>query len=349
MDKLAYSFVVEWYDYMGRRFVDLKLNFYPDKGIELFIIKDNLPFLKKTRFPNLELNDFYIGRTLNLLGRQITVLDFGDDHTRGLLEDAREHALLFLWDQPAPISALASLLDQGVELGKIKSFTMDSLEALSSGSQIDRKGSRDSEGLVCHLTWPKASSSSSFEPSIPLPSSSSYTLSYVQANEIRALLRSLVCPTPFSSSSLCLVKPHLSEDARNLSRLLESIGGQFEVGAVESFHLSSVEACEFFDVYRGVFPDYSDMLDHLSSGQLIAIEIRGLLMQYDTRGTSESVVEAFREFCGPIDPEVARILRPESLRAQFGESRTRNAIHCTDLPEDGGIETSYFFNTLSNL
>ena len=57
-------------------------------------------------------------------------------------------------------------------------------------------------------------------------------------------------------------------------------------------------------------------------------------------------VETFRELCGPIDPEIGRMLRPSTLRAQFGTSRVRNAIHCTDLPGDGPLEVSYFFDIL---
>ncbi len=57
-------------------------------------------------------------------------------------------------------------------------------------------------------------------------------------------------------------------------------------------------------------------------------------------------VEPFRQLCGPLDPELGRVLRPNSLRARFGVSRVRNAIHCTDLVEDGDLETSYFFSSL---
>jgi hypothetical protein len=38
--------------------------------------------------------------------------------------------------------------------------------------------------------------------------------------------------------------------------------------------------------------------------------------------------------------------RPHTLRARFGASRVRNAVHCTDLEEDGSLESSYFFNVL---
>lgn len=54
----------------------------------------------------------------------------------------------------------------------------------------------------------------------------------------------------------------------------------------------------------------------------------------------------FRELCGPMDPELARVLRPKSLRAMFGLNKIRNGVHCTDLAEDGSLEVSYFFTIL---
>lgn len=36
--------------------------------------------------------------------------------------------------------------------------------------------------------------------------------------------------------------------------------------------------------------------------------------------------------------EIARHLRPATLRAMFGKDKIKNAVHCTDLPEDGVIE-----------
>ena len=105
---------------------------------------------------------------------------------------------------------------------------------------------------------------------------------------------------------------------------------------MEMFHLSSAYLEEFFDVYKGVLPEYLPMIEHLSSGPLIAMEIR-----------QENAVEKFRALCGPHDPEIAKYLRPNTLRALFGLERVRNVVHCTDMPEDGVIETQYFFNILS--
>ena len=33
-------------------------------------------------------------------------------------------------------------------------------------------------------------------------------------------------------------------------------------------------------------------------------------------------------------------------RAKFGHDRVRNAVHCTDMPEDGILEVKYFFEIL---
>jgi nucleoside-diphosphate kinase len=60
----------------------------------------------------------------------------------------------------------------------------------------------------------------------------------------------------------------------------------------------------------------------------------------------DNVVEKFRKLCGPYDPEIARKLEPNSIRANFGVDRVMNAVHCTDLPEDGRLEVQFIFNTL---
>ena len=40
-----------------------------------------------------------------------------------------------------------------------------------------------------------------------------------------------------------------------------------------------------------------------------------------------SVVEAFRKLCGPADPEVCRVLYPDSLRAKYGGNLFKLSIY----------------------
>ncbi len=82
---------------------------------------------------------------------------------------------------------------------------------------------------------------------------------------------------------------------------------------------------------------YHDVVEELSSGPVVAMEVR-----------QEDAVNSFRKLCGPIDPEIATHLRPDTLRSKFGTTTVQNAVHCTDLPEDGLLEVEYFFNILYN-
>ncbi|RYH09540.1 hypothetical protein EON65_40090 [archaeon] len=52
---------------------------------------------------------------------------------------------------------------------------------------------------------------------------------------------------------------------------------------------------------------------------------------------------------GPLNPALGKVLRPESLRARFGENALHNAVHVTDLPDDGLMECRYFFEMIANL
>ena len=82
-------------------------------------------------------------------------------------------------------------------------------------------------------------------------------------------------------------------------------------------------------------PEYNQLVEELTSGPCVALEVR-----------QDNVVSSLRELCGPHDPEMARTVRPRSLRAIYGKDKAKNAVHCTDLIEDGLLEVEYFFNIL---
>ena len=112
----------------------------------------------------------------------------------------------------------------------------------------------------------------------------------------------------------------------------------FEISALEMFHFSKATIEEFYDVYKQVLPEYVPQIEQFISGPSIVLEVR-----------QANVVKTFREMVGPSDPEIAKYLRPDTIRAKFGFDRVRNAVHCTDLPEDGVIEVrqSYYLISFS--
>ena len=138
-----------------------------------------------------------------------------------------------------------------------------------------------------------------------------------------------------NNCTLCIIKPHIVRDGQ-LGQVIDMIlQAGFEISAMEMFYLSRAVIEEFYSVYKGVLPEYLPVIEHLSNGPSVMLEIR-----------QENAVGSFRQFIGPHDPEIAKYLRPDSLRAKFGSDKVKNAVHCTDMAEDGVLECEYFFNIL---
>ena len=115
----------------------------------------------------------------------------------------------------------------------------------------------------------------------------------------------------------------------------------FNVTALEMRTLSKREVEDFLEVYKGVVPEYYQMVSHMCSGPLIALEV-------GIAGSSETadLVNQLRDLAGPRDPEVGKKIRPHTLRAKYGLTKVEKGVHCTDLPEDAALEVEYFFSVL---
>jgi len=143
-----------------------------------------------------------------------------------------------------------------------------------------------------------------------------------------------------SNCCCCIIKPS-SIKAGNAGKIINAITeAGFKVSAAQMHMLEKANAEEFLEVYKGVVHEYVSMVTELISGPCLALEITGM------PDNTQAIGPAFRELAGPADPEIARHLRPRTLRAIFGTDKVRNAVHCTDLPDDGQLEVEYFFRIL---
>ena len=142
----------------------------------------------------------------------------------------------------------------------------------------------------------------------------------------------------FTNCSLAIMLPHILSDRLALGNIILDIQrAGLDITALELFCISKADASDFLEVYRGVVSDFQKMVLNLSGGPIIAMEISS---------PEDDVVTKLRNVCGPSDPELARVLRPNTIRAKYGIDKIRNAVHCTDLEDDGVLEVQFFFNLL---
>ncbi|MFP5074848.1 nucleoside-diphosphate kinase [Neisseria sp. WLZKY-1] len=128
--------------------------------------------------------------------------------------------------------------------------------------------------------------------------------------------------------TLSIVKP----DAVG-KNLIGKIYSRFEdsglkIVAAKMKHLSKEEAEGFYAVHK----------DRPFFGELVAFMISGPVMIQVLEG--ENAVAKNRELMGATNPKEAAV---GTIRADFADSVSENAVHGSDSEENAAIEVAYFF------
>lgn len=126
-----------------------------------------------------------------------------------------------------------------------------------------------------------------------------------------------------------IIKPD-AVGAGAMGSILEVVqSGGFSVLAMKMVFLSRFDAERFYAVHRGK-PFYERLCLFLSSGPVVVMVL----------GAKGDVVGDFRRLVGATDPAQAQ---EGTIRQRFAHSKTRNAIHASDSPENAAIEAAFFF------
>mmetsp|Transcript_20088 Transcript_20088/g.14810 ORF Transcript_20088/g.14810 Transcript_20088/m.14810 type:complete len:136 (-) Transcript_20088:232-639(-) len=78
-----------------------------------------------------------------------------------------------------------------------------------------------------------------------------------------------------NNCTCCLIKPHVVQN-RQVGKLVDAVLSEgFDVSALEMFYLDKPTAEEFFELYKGVFPDYVALIEHVAGGgPIVVLEVR---------------------------------------------------------------------------
>ncbi|KAM3620065.1 uncharacterized protein V6R79_017689 [Siganus canaliculatus] len=363
----TFCFLTEWFNPESRIVKRFVLTYYPrDGSVKMWDVKNKKLFLRKIKYPDLCLEDLFIGNRVTVFSRQLHLIDYADQYTANklALKKQRTFGLIKPDDVTKIGDVFNSLYSSNLRVTKAKMtkltwsqaedfyvehqskpFFSNLVQLLSSGPvvamelvgdeaiSIWRKllGPADS-AVVCSEAQCGPDGIKNFGHASASPDAA--------AREVEFFFPSTAGHGPsntatFTDSTCCIIKPHAVSEGL-AGKILNSISAAgFEISALQMFNMGRANAQEFFEAYKGVVPEYPDMVTELCSGPCLVLEIRGT-----------DVAKSFRDFCGPADPELARHLRPTTLRALYGKDTVKNAVHCTDTPEDCVLEVQYFFEIL---
>ena len=129
--------------------------------------------------------------------------------------------------------------------------------------------------------------------------------------------------------TLAICKPDsvASGHAGKILAHLEQEG--FTIRALKMVRLTEAQARAFYEVHKER-PFYGSLVEFMTSGPVVPVVLE-----------RENAVPHLRQVMGATDVAKAE---PGTVRALFGTSIERNAIHGSDSPENAAIEMSFFFS-----
>lgn len=105
--------------------------------------------------------------------------------------------------------------------------------------------------------------------------------------------------------------------------------GGLRIIAARMLHLSREQASAFYAVHQAR-PFFGELVDFMTSGPIMVQVLEG-----------ENAIARNRELMGATDPAKAA---PGTIRADFAQEVTENAVHGSDGPDTAAVEIAFFFS-----
>ncbi len=364
-----FCFITEYYDSYATIVRKFQLFYYPkDDTIEIYDIKNKKIFLKRGAVPGISFKDLYLGNDINIYSRLHKLIEYGDDYTKNYFEEIRSNTFGLI--KPDAYLNIGKIIDcicqNGFSISKLKLCKMSVEDASIFYNNIQNQSSFQtmvnyiSSDYVVGIDLIKKNAIREWltllgpedveiaQKNDPnslraifgnsgIKNAVHGSLNSSDAKRESSLIFNKIRHQPILNNCSCVViKPHTISEG-NAGKIIDILLTEgFEISSMEMLYIDKVQAEEFFEIYKGVLPEYSQMIDSVVCGPIIGIEVR-----------QNDCVNKLRALVGPHDPDIAKALRPNTIRAKFGKDCVYNAIHCTDLEEDAIIECDYLFNKVS--
>ena len=129
--------------------------------------------------------------------------------------------------------------------------------------------------------------------------------------------------------TLAIIKPDAYKNGVSGKIIDRIISEGFMINQMKQIHLSKEMAEGFYEVHRER-PFFDELTSFMSSGKSIVLSLE-----------RENAISKWREVIGATNPEEAI---DGTIRAQFGTNTGNNAVHGSDSPDNGKLESDYFFS-----
>ena len=129
--------------------------------------------------------------------------------------------------------------------------------------------------------------------------------------------------------TLTMIKPEAVEVGNTGAILSKIEQAGFRILAMKKVQLSNERAGKFYEVHKER-PFYGELVEYMSGGPIVAAILE-----------KDNAVADFRTLIGATNPAEAE---EGTIRAEFAESLSKNAVHGSDSDENAKIEADFHFS-----
>ncbi|XP_044297495.1 nucleoside diphosphate kinase 7 isoform X5 [Varanus komodoensis] len=326
-----FAFIAEWYDTNASLFRRYELLYYPKDGsVEMYDMKNHCRFLNRTKYEDLHFKDLFVGNRITIFSRHLNLVDYGDQYTARMLGSCKERTLALL--KPDTAIKLGEVIDMIINAGF--TITKAKMVRLTRGEAMDFHAEHQAKPYYNELLEFITSG-----PVVAMEILGDDAIS--RWKNLLGPANSVVARTDAPDSiranfgtdgirNVAHGPDSLASAARELELFFPSSGGRGPANTAKYTHCT---CC--------VIKPHA-VKENLTGKIIKAIldegfEISALQMFYMDRANAEEFYAIYKGVVAEYS-EIARYLRPGTLRAIYGKNKIQNAVHCTDLPEDGLLE-----------
>lgn len=319
--------------------------YYEDNTVELIDAVHGKTFLKRSACPNLHKSQFFIGADIVVFGRVLHLDRYADKVTEQLSEKTSESAIAVIGE--TMFEKLGDCLDIIIRectfsICSMNTVTLRDGDWNNAAAVLPSDFSKQTV-IVLHLVRDKALAKAAELPNRLKSRSVWITATKADVERAKALeefAARRAAADLTSASTVVIIKPHVLSAKRGgeaLQRLLQDVA-TVRISCATQLTMSGAQADAFMQPYKGILKDYRPSVEQLASSACWLIQ---LVSKNPSAATD--VVSEVRQAVGPFDPVIAKVLRPRTLRSAFGIDCARNGFHCSDLPDDGRIDSAFFW------
>ncbi len=129
--------------------------------------------------------------------------------------------------------------------------------------------------------------------------------------------------------TLSIIKPSAVRDNHIGAILAKFEAADLVIVAAKMMHLSREQAEAFYGVHKAK-PFFDELVEFMTTGPVMVQVLEG-----------ENAIQVNRDVMGATNPADAA---PGTIRAEFANSITENAVHGSDAPDTARTEIAFFFD-----